>query len=516
MSSAIRSPGLGPIIGHTTATSVRVWMRAQDVGDAHTVGVAVLQTAAGKTLPKTAHYFRLRREHDRTGTADFSDLTPDTTYGVLIASLTLHTDDPLEMIEDDEIWASLPPAESWVPQLERLDRDEAFGTFTTCPAEPVSRLSFVFGSCRYPGLLWLKKKADVIFKSIHEHVQAGPVHPRFFMMVGDQIYADVLPKDVGIVVADTEAEFRERYEDAFGAPNTRKLLRSIPTYMILDDHEIEDNWVQGRIAIAAKRELFHIAIQAYRQFQWSHSPRNYGEQLFYDFEVGGFPFFVIDGRTQRLRDDDDYDLTDNHLLGRPALGKPYKGQIDVLCDWLVAQQKAHGNRPKFIVTASVFVPNEVRTVRGDRQKAESDSWAAFPLTRQQLLETITSHSIQNVVFLAGDIHCSNVAEIEFYKDGQLSPLKAHSVVSSAFYWPYPFADGNPLDYVHDSHAERDDFDIGGGWEMRYRARAFQQEDNFTRVDIDLEAGVIRVANFDRRGELISGPHGGPQVLRLAP
>jgi len=515
MSTAVRAPGLGPIIGHTTDTTCRVWIRGHDSGDDRTIGIAVLQRD-GVSLPATAQYFRLKREHDRTGTADFKDLTPDTTYGVLVASLTLHTEDPLEVNSDDDVWTSLPAAAGWVGQLEKLGREEAGGSFTTFPAAELHSLSFVFGSCRYPGVLWQKKKADIIFRSIHEriHQAVGP-RPRFFMMVGDQIYADVLPKDWGLTVADTEEEFRERYLSAFGAPNTRTLLAHTPTYMILDDHEIEDNWVQGRIGSAAKRKLFHIAVQAYRSYQWSHSPRNFGELLYYDFDVGKFPFFVIDGRTQRIRDDDDYDLSDNHLLGRPAEGKPYKGQIDELCDWLRAQQSAHGNRPKFVVTASVFVPNAVRTVRGDRQKCEDDSWAAFPLTRRQLLDTIVQHGVQNVVFLSGDIHCSNVAELDFYRDGADSGIKAFSITSSAFFWPYPFADGNPLDYVHDSHLENDDFDIGGGWQMRYRARAFEQEDNFTQVDIDWLGGKITVTNYKRDGQPTGEPPHVPQVLRLA-
>ena len=66
MSTAIRAPGLGPIIGHTTATSCRVWIRTQDSGDDRTIGVAVLQTAAGHRLyypPRL--YVNPSQAHDR-------------------------------------------------------------------------------------------------------------------------------------------------------------------------------------------------------------------------------------------------------------------------------------------------------------------------------------------------------------------------------------------------------------------------------------------------------------------
>src|SRR3546814_10988294 len=85
-----------------------------------------------------------------------------------------------------------------------------------------------------------------------------------------------------------------------------------------------------------------------------------------------------------------------------------------------------------------------------RWKAESDSWPAFPTTRRAVLNTIIKNGVQNVVFLSGDIHCANVAAIEFTGSPAAQKLKAFSITSSAFYWPFPFAAGEPSSYVHDS------------------------------------------------------------------
>lgn len=505
MSTALRAPSVGPIVGHTTDTTTRIWMRGNESDQSRTVGVAAL-FRDGAYVERSAQYFRLRREYDRTGVADFANLAGDTPYTVKMGSLSLDTADFQEVNTNEEVFDTLPPPQSWLKQLDLLPPEESIAGFRTFPSGLIDQLSFAFGSCRYPGLLWTKKRADVIFRSIYNRF-ANPgdgTDPRFFMMVGDQIYADTLPKDVGIGVADTEEEFRERYVSAFGAPNTRQLLSHVPTYMILDDHEIEDNWVQGRMHIAEKRQLFNLAIQAYLSYQWYHGPRNFGKLLYYSFQVGGYPFFVLDGRTQRIRDDEDSDISDNYLLGRPGKGTGYKGQTDELIEWLVAQQKTLGDRPKFIITASVFVPNEVRTVGDDKAKSQDDAWAAYPNTREFLLKAITEEGIQNVVFLSGDIHCSNVAEISFYKKkgGKPSPLRAFSITSSAFYWPYPFADGNPLDYVHDSSKEGDDFDIKNGWMMRYTAGNFQQDDNFTQVDVDWSRKVVRTRSFNKAGVLL--------------
>lgn len=503
MSSALRSPALGPIVGHTTSSTVNIWIRGGDTDDNRTVGVAAL--FLGNTHKKgQTKYFRLKREYDRTGVVTFEDLKPNTSYTVKTGTLNLETLNPDENLEDDEVFNQLPPAEGWLQQLNGLPI-EASAQFSTFSNKTENNLSFVFGSCRYPGLLWLKKKADKIFGSILQRIINPDVDekiPKLFLMVGDQIYADTLPKDLGISVADTEEEFRERYSSAFGAPNTRALLSRVPTYMILDDHEIEDNWTMGRLhSSPEKRLLFNMAIKSYLSYQWVHSPRNFGNYLYYSFESQGFPFFVLDSRTQRISDDNDEDLTDNHLLGRPGKGTGYKGQIDILCDWLIDNQKSQGDRPKFIVSASVFVPNEVTTTKGNLQKSKDDSWAAFPNTRKQLLLTIVENNIQNVVFLSGDIHCSNVAEMEFFDaQGVKSNLSAYSITSSAFYWPYPFSDGNPLDYVHDSDTENDNFEISLNWKMKYKAWNFQQDDNFSQVDVDWNSKKIIVRTFDKDGE----------------
>src|SRR3546814_6165929 len=122
----------------------------------------------------------------------------------------------------------------------------------------------------------------------------------------------------------------------------------VPTYMILDDHEIEDNWTQDRIGKAVSRKVFHLALGAYMSYQWSHCPRTYQTRLYYEFECNGYPFFVLDTRTQRFIDDVIGSLEDNHLPGRPTIGDEEPGQPDRLLHRLVAQQATRGEVEKFV------------------------------------------------------------------------------------------------------------------------------------------------------------------------
>jgi len=575
--ASLRAPGFGPIVGHTTDTTCRVWIRADDPNDEktkldenrRTVGVIGVVSKSGDI--DQAWYFRLRREFDRTGTFvvgsdvqlgfhedDYKaqnkaipkklpkeavpfKLAPDSDYTVRLGTLAI--DDPMpndETLPDWQLIQRLPDIDKISHELLEFDARVCEAKFRTFPkADPKkveAKMSFLLGSCRYPGLGFKIKEADRIFDPMADHFAPAPDNKfgdpaRFTMMCGDQIYADLLNKAIPIGRADTFGEFQERYITAYGGTNLRKLMRNSTTYMILDDHEIEDNWTQDRISDTGKHQLFNWAIGAYQSYQWSHGPHgplNAERLLYYKFECAGYPVFVLDTRTQRFKDDRP-GLLDNHLLGRPSLDPVnHPGQLQRLKDWLSEQQKDRKNVPKFIVTSSVFAPNAMdERIAPDtdswfgflqppegpmtpaekvfklnaKRRDDSDSWPAYPVTRLELLQHIVKNKIQNVVFLSGDIHCSNVAEIYFEgTDG--AGLKAAAITSSAFYWPFPFADGDPNGYVHDSTQEKqlDPFPVlETDAVMQYRSYGYTQEDNFARVDVDRTAGTITVRIFDRDG-----------------
>jgi alkaline phosphatase D len=569
-------------VGHVSDTACRVWIRGNDAddkgaelhSDRRTLGVTTVfevtradaaklnnedgrrelrekfvtsyrtelqKKQAGKPhgdLPQL-YYFRLHREYDRTGTFCFGEdscitglasakLKPETHYMALFGTLVI--DDPFgddRNVSDHRLADKLPDPSVWTADLLDLMAPGCTASFRTltAAAKPPGPLNFLLGSCRYPGVLWKAKEADVIFgplrnealglgrrqdDPVDKQVPRDPAH--FVLMVGDQIYADMMNRHVPLGLADTFEEFQERYHTAFGSRNMRRLLRQVPTYMILDDHEIEDNWSQDRLTKAASRKVFHLAIGAYMSYQWSHSPRTFQTRLYYSFDCNGYPFFVLDTRTQRYMDDIENSLADNHLLGRPTIGNEEPSQLDRLLRWLVAQQQKRGDVPKFIVTSSVFAPSPISAREGregtPEQKVKwqegSDSWPAFPETRKEILKTIIKNKIQNVVFLSGDIHCANVAEIRFKGSPEAESLKAFSVTSSAFYWPFPFADGEPSSFVHDSTKpdQLDTFVIDEQHVMDYVATNFTQEDNFCRVDLDPKAFSLKVTAMDKDGRVI--------------
>ncbi|MET0379806.1 MAG: alkaline phosphatase D family protein [Spongiibacteraceae bacterium] len=537
--SGLRTPHLGPIVGHTTATSATLWIRAQDPNDAdirlaadcRTLGVIAVFAEDGVALPDAKipiYYFRLRREYDRTGIFVLGDSTgiqdgkkftlkPDTTYLVRLATLTLDDSGAVDDdVQDATLAKLLPAAAVWIKPLRdpALAAGEAeFRTFPKAPtllAKGTPPFAFLLGSCRYPGILWRGiKHADQIYGAMQQHVNASAKNPaRLVLMVGDQIYGDKFNRHLPLGRAETFEDFQERYHDAFGSKNMRRLMQMAPHYMILDDHEIEDNWSQDRYD--RQRQLYTNAMQAYSSYQWIHSPCNYDRRLHYSFNCGGYPFFVMDTRTQRFMGsaasplDDHATLADNHMLGRPSTTE--FSQLSQLLLWLHQQDR---NVPKFIVSSSVFVPNamDVRSGKNPSVKAleECDSWPGFPETRRAILQCIVDNKIQNVVFLSGDIHCSNVAKLYFQDNvtGADLGITAFSVTSSALYWPFAFADGDPAGYVHDSRdaAQFDPF-VTDKFTLHYEAFNFTQEDNFCRLEVDAAKHLLRVVAYDYKGDPI--------------
>ena len=297
------------------------------------------------------------------------------------------------------------------------------GSFRTCAPPGTPRpVSFVFGSCRYLLLKWIlhwgEESGDKAFRSILDQMRED-VRTDFLLMVGDQIYADDFQ---GIDPDDHLDEFLARYRIAFGQPHIRELMGRVPTYMILDDHEIKDAWTMNMRP--GREVLYASAMSAYQSYQVVHGPAfdpsGPGDAEFartptrywYRYDVGPARFFVLDTRNERYV----------NLAGAdPQIIS--STQMSALLQWLA---ESPPEAPKFVVTSVPMFPD-------DRSEI-SDKWAGFPRQRRQLLEEIRSRGIRKVVFLAGDVHCSGWSELVCPSD---PGFRVYSVISSPFFFPGP-------------------------------------------------------------------------------
>lgn len=297
-------------------------------------------------------------------------------------------------------------------------------------------LTFFAAACRHPGLTGFEyARADESL--LKAGASAGSRHPRFMLLLGDQIYADAR---AGII--DTQSPIEKllpRYRDAFGSSRGFRLLaQTLPLYMVMDDHEINDDWSQDQaLASTSNAVLASNAKAAFKVFQYAHGPGAPAdlqnptapvEGFNYSYTHSGFPFIVLDTRTQRTR------LPERRIL--------HVSQWRWLEAWLLAEQKK-GAHPKFVVSGSVVVPG-LKKCNGLPAPRGADTWQMSAPERRRLLSFIADNHIANVVFVSSDYHCSAAAEISFTHN---PAIKAWAIVAPALHAPLRFANAEAVDVM---------------------------------------------------------------------
>ncbi len=456
---------VGAILGATSGQSARLWGRGKmektENGPRRCFGVVRARPATSSHFRQPI-FFKMNPNFDMTGVVMLSDLEPEKEYdyqiGYFFSDMGLHDfapDYPLD-------WSAIDTV-----------------SFRSAASDKSHPRSFVYGSCRYLlrlfGGSWFDNRGDKTFRSILRQMDQG-TQTDMVLMLGDQIYAD----DLSFIGPDQSVdEYNARYREAFSQPYIRQLMSRVPTYMIMDDHEIEDNWP----ANATYEDWvikYPAAIHAYQTYQGSHNPvlpmveenqmAGVAEKFWYTFQDGCCDFFVTDVRTERYLAEDP---VERRIMNDQ--------QMDALKNWLADGSE----RVKFVVSSVAFFPDP--TPNEDRK----DMWGGFIKQRGEILDLIRNRDIKRVVFLGGDYHFSMKSEVT-------SPGKPHfrvlSVISSAFFWPYPhgswrsFQDNGELMAIS-PHT----------YEVVNSSKRFGT-DNFTRISVDLEK--LRIEIFSRKGEPI--------------
>lgn len=457
----LRALTVGPIVGETTATRVRIWGRAEaallDALPMRSFGALRIRERPGGAWSKP-RLFKMNPNFDMTGVGIVTELAPSTSYDYEIG----------HFFSDGEMEDARFADSDWT--------DASRGGFTTASDDAKAARSIVVGSCRY--LLktfigsFFDDRGDKTFRSICTQIDGGRATHQL-LMIGDQIYAD----DLNVLNPDkTVDQFFRRYREAFTQPHIRRLMSLVPTYMTLDDHEIEDNW-PAKATGQDLTTLFPVAMHAYQTYQLSHSPNipvqrtrldGTPSHLWYTYSDGCLDVFVTDSRTERL--------LGNRREDRRLLSLD---QFAALKRWL----NNKSGRVKLVVTSVPFFPDV-----GDGEN--EDKWSGFPAQRVDLLEFVERHRITPVVFLSGDVHASMSAEL-------VSPtgLRLYSVVSSSFFWPYPHPSARTF-------IRKGTIDGGtAGTFTLDNATAVTSDDNFTRIDVSTTQMNVEV--YERKGKLSS-------------
>lgn len=192
------------IVGHVSDRTARIWVQGST---SHTTATVRLLDQDGKTLESE---IQLTGADSHTGVVDFSNLTADLAHTV---ALTLSG---------------------------QAGSVGARGGFRTAPPPDGSGQVFNFALCSCNA----RKSDKEIEPFFHLARRAQERRTRFTLHLGDNIYYDKKPNKRK---APTLKRYIDKYNSTWGEdPNARRVLKEGPNFMIMDDHDIVNNFGSGR------------------------------------------------------------------------------------------------------------------------------------------------------------------------------------------------------------------------------------------------------------------------------
>lgn len=416
------------IVGHVTAQSVMIWVRGDKKHP-----VAFVKVEPGNQNKMLV----LEERHGYTGALEFTDLEPDATYTCEVE------------------FAAEPGAK----MARRVDYGHCRGKFKTAPADDsTAPFQFLLGSCNLHSL-GIVASPDRAYEELLDRADANDA--RFMIHCGDQIYYDI----PNFMKGPDIDEYREKYLDAWGDSRpTRKFLTQLPHYMIMDDHEITNDFANDMKSPNGRStpDLYRsMSMKVYREFVHIRQPNIYGAQaLYYKFSFGAARFFVMDCRTERFG----FTAGSKRIIG--------DAQLAALKKWLVE----HKDAQKFVVSSVPFVMEVLN---------DEDKWGApaFLAQRNEVIDHIVEKDIGRLTFLTGDMHSSYHAKMTINGDKVINELMS-----------------SPINQLQKSSLDRYRQRVpqvtgaGNGYTSRI-VKFFSEHSNAMLVDVDLDEDEISYKIF---------------------
>ncbi len=305
----------------------------------------------------------------------------------------------------------------------------------------------------------------------------------FFVEHGDTIYADdgsdavLNPDGSQKEQVETIEEYRDKHSEVYSnrlESNTLADLRASTSILAtIDDHEVTNDFSGGADAATDERfveteglindtQLFETGLQAFQEY---NPLRNefYGEtgddvtaeerQLYrYNTYGSDAATFVLDTRSFRdagltppsdITNPEEIErvLTESITLDRTLLGE---AQLEDLKQDLVAADEAG------IIWKFVMIPEPIQNLFPG---INVDTGEGYMKERAELLSFIEENKIENVVFVAADVHMTSVNNLTYQTKpfGEQIATSAWEITTGAISYDTPtgeflanlFTDGNP-------------------------------------------------------------------------
>ena len=457
---------LGPLLRYVAKSEASVWVETDEPCE-----VEVLGTKA-RTFTVEGHHFAL---------VCLTDLEPGESVEYEVA-----LDGERRWPEDD---SEFPPS-----VLRTFREDE--------------EIELVFGSCRvtapHEPPYTLPKEDDEEngrgFDALHALALSildadDPRFPDLLFLCGDQVYADeVSPETLDFIharesrpagapddeVADFE-EYTRLYREAWSDPVIRWLLSTVSSSMVIDDHDMHDDWnisrewceemerepwwhervVGGMMAYwvyqfignlapdeLEQRPLWQRVTDAddagpvLREFMAKDDREREGKRWSYHRDLGTARLIVVDVRTGRVLDEGNRAIVDDDEWDWVA-ERATEGEFDHVIfgtsdPYLLAPAFHHLEAWNERVCNGAWGGLAARLGERLRQAMDFDHWAAFQDSFRRLTELIRDlgsgthgEPPATIGVLSGDVHHAYLAEVAFPRAAEV-----RSVVYQAVCSPY--------------------------------------------------------------------------------
>jgi PhoD-like phosphatase len=436
---------LGPVLRYVGETSATVWVETDGPCEVEVLG----HTDA--TFEIEGHHY---------GLVCIEELTAGDTHAYEVA------------LDGERVW---PQAGSGLPPstIRTIKRGR--------------RVSVVFGSCRVslphckPYTLSKDdhpdgREFDVLYtlaKELHERPRDS--WPDLLLMVGDQVYVDEgapgtreyirSTRDVtrapGLEVANFE-EYTRLYWESWGDPVIRWLLSTISTAMVLDDHDMHDDWNISRAwredmdrepwwreretgglmtywiyqhvgnlapELLEQHELYQRVRAAenpaavLREFASADREQHEGSRWSFCRDIGDTRLIVTDDRTGRVLregersifDEDEWKWILDHVQG------DFDHFLIATTDpFLLTPGFHHLEAASEAVCDGVWGGLAARLGERVRRALDLDHWAAFRRSFDRMAALVEDLGAgrrgappASITFLSGDVHHAYLAEVAF-------------------------------------------------------------------------------------------------------
>ncbi|MCW2991184.1 MAG: hypothetical protein JWM73_1778 [Solirubrobacterales bacterium] len=203
------------------------------------------------------------------------------------------------------------------------------------------------------------------------------------------------------LAAHTLKDYRDKYSLYRSDASLRKMHQKFPMVVLWDDHEVQNNYA-GKPADGGlpANEEYTKARQAagYKAF-FENQPisRRGGDRVYRSINYGkNVELFVMDQR--QYRDNQPCDDAVAPPCADWDQPRDFLGRAQM--DWL--KQSLSASKASWKIMASELMVMPAKVLGGSYYTF--DNWQGYPQEREELLQHIKTKSIDDVVFVTGDIH----------------------------------------------------------------------------------------------------------------